>query len=135
MPKFVATDHSITVNGSAFSTAIQSVEVAFTADEIDSTGFGTAWRDRVAGLRSASVTLNFYQGFGASEVDATLWPLLGSNATVVVKPFSTTTAGTNPAYTAVCLVTQYSPFTSAVGDIATLSVTWPTVGTVTRGTA
>lgn len=135
MPKFVATDHSITVNGSAFSTAIQSVEVAVTTDELDTTGFGTAWRDRVAGLRSASITLNFFQDFGASQVDATLWPLVGSQATVVVKPFSTTTAGTNPAYTAVCLVTQYSPFTSAVGDIATLSVTWPTVGTVSRGTA
>jgi hypothetical protein len=135
MPKYVATDHTITVNGSAFSTAIQSAEVAFTADELDTTGFGTSWRDRVAGLRSASVTLNFFQDFGASQVDATLWPLLGSQATVVIKPFSTTTAGTNPAYTAVCLVTQYSPFTSAVGDIATLSVTWPTVGTVARGTA
>ena len=135
MPKFVATDHTITVNGSAFSTAVQSVELAFTADELDTTGFGTSWRDRVAGLRSASLTLNFFQDFGASQVDATLWPLLGSQATVVIKPFSTTTAGTNPAYTAVCLVTQYSPFTSAVGDIATLSVTWPTVGTVARGTA
>lgn len=135
MPKYVATDHTITVNGSAFSTAIQSVELAFTADELDTTGFGGSWRERVAGLRSGSVTLNFFQDFGASQVDATLYPLLGSNATVVIKPTSGTTTSTNPAYTAVCVVTQYSPFTSAVGDIATLSVTWPTTGTVSRATA
>jgi hypothetical protein len=74
------------------------------------------------------------QDFGASSVDATLYPLFGSNATVVIKPTSSAIGTTNPAYTAVCLVTQYSPFASSVGDIATLSVTWPTSGTVTRGT-
>jgi hypothetical protein len=41
---------------------------------------------------------------------------------------------TNPSYTANCLVTQYSPFASSVGDLATFSVTWPVTGTVTRGT-
>jgi len=35
----------------------------------------------------------------------------------------------------VCLVTAYQPFASSVGDIATLSVTWPTSGTVSRATA
>jgi hypothetical protein len=33
------------------------------------------------------------------------------------------------------LVSQYQPFASTVGDLATLSVTWPTSGTVTRATA
>jgi hypothetical protein len=33
------------------------------------------------------------------------------------------------------LVSQYQPFSASVGDIATLSVTWPTSGTVTRATA
>jgi hypothetical protein len=61
--------------------------------------------------------------------------LFGSQATVVVKPTGSATTSTNPAYTAVCTVTQYQPFASSVGDIATLSVTWPTTGTVTRGTA
>ena len=42
---------------------------------------------------------------------------------------------TNPSYTAVCLVNSYSPFASSVGDLATLSVSWPTSGTVVRATA
>lgn len=135
MPKYVATDHTITINGGSFSNQLQSVEVSVEADEQETTAFGSTWRERVGGLRTGSVTLNFFQGFGASEVDATLWPLLGSNATVVIKPTSGTTTATNPAYTAVCLVTQYQPFASSVGDIATLSVTWPTTGTVSRATA
>jgi hypothetical protein len=75
------------------------------------------------------------QDFGAGSVDATLNPLLGSIATVVIKPTSGTVTSTNPTYTMTALVTQYSPFASSVGDISTLSVTFPISGTVTRATA
>ena len=135
MAKYAATDHSITINGTSFSTALQSVELMVEAAELETTAFGGTFRERIAGLKTGSITLNFFQDFAASQVDATLWPLLGSNATVVVKPTSSTASATNPAFTAVCLVTQYTPFSSSVGDIATVSVTWPTTGTVSRATA
>lgn len=135
MAKYAATDHTITINGSAFSTALQSVELMVEAAELETTAFGGTFRERIAGLKTGSITLNFFQDFAASQVDATLFPLLGSNATVVVKPTSGTVSATNPAYSAVCLVTQYTPFSSSVGDIATVSVTWPTTGTVSRATA
>ena len=135
MAKFAATDYAITINGAAFSTNLNSVELAQEADDLETTAFGQGWRTRIGGLRNATVTLNFMQDFGAGSVDATLNPLLGSIATVVIKPTSGTATATNPSYTAECLVTQYSPFASSVGDIATLSVTWPVSGTVTRATA
>jgi hypothetical protein len=135
MAKFVATDHKITVNGTNFSDSLQSVDLTIQADEVDTTTFGGAWKTVTGGLRSGSLTLNFYQDFGAGSVDATLWPLLNTAATVIITPTSSTVSSTNPAYTAVCLVSQYQPFASTVGDLATLSVTWPTSGTVTRATA
>jgi hypothetical protein len=137
MPVYVATDHKITVNGTAFANVLQSVSLDLSLDEVETTAFGGLWRTRVAGLRSGSVTLNFYQDFAAGAVDAVLAPLFtaGSYATVVVNPTSSATSATNPAWTAICLVSQYQPFSSSVGDIATLSVTWPTSGTVTRATA
>jgi hypothetical protein len=137
MPIYAATDHKITVNGTAFSNVLQSVSLDLSLDEIETTAFGGGWRTRIAGLRSGSVTLNFFQDFAAGSVDAILAPLFtaGSYATVVVNPTSSATSATNPAWTAVCLVSQYQPFSSSVGDIATVSVTWPTSGTVTRATA
>lgn len=137
MPVYAATDHNITVNGTAFSNVLQSVSLDLSSDEIETTAFGQGWRTRIAGLKSGSVTLNFFQDFGAGSVDAVLAPLFtaGSYATVVVKPTSTATSSTNPAWTAVCLVSQYQPFAASVGDIATISVTWPTSGTVSRATA
>jgi hypothetical protein len=74
------------------------------------------------------------QDFAAGSVDATLNPLLGSIATVVIQSASGTVSATQPKYTATVLVAAYSPFASSVGDIATLSVTWPVSGTVVRGT-
>jgi predicted secreted protein len=135
MPKFAATDFNVLINGSNFSTSLNSVELTLSADDLETTAFGGEWRTRIAGLKSGSITLNFMQDFGAASVDATLYPIFGSNATVVIKPTSATVSSTNPAYTAVALVTAYSPYSSSVGDIATLSVTWPTTGTVTRATA
>jgi hypothetical protein len=45
-------------------------------------------------------------------------------------------SATNPSYSGVFLVSQYSPFASSVGDLATLSVSWNAAGTagITRGT-
>jgi hypothetical protein len=135
MAKFAATDYKISVAGTDFSTNLNSVELAQEADDLETTAFGQGWRTRIGGLYNATVTLNFMQDFGAGSVDAVLNPLLGSIATVIIQSASGTVTATQPKYTATCLVTQYSPFASSVGDIATLSVSWPVSGTVTRGTS
>lgn len=135
MAKFAATDYKVTVNGTNLSANLNSVELSIEADDLETTAFGGEWRTRIGGLKNGSVTLSFLQDFGAGAVDATLYPLFNTLATVVVTPTSGTVNSTNPSYTAVCLVNQYMPFASSVGDIATLSVTWPTSGTVTRATA
>ena len=137
MAVYAATDHKITINGTALSNVLQSVSLDVSADEIETTAFGSGYRTRIAGLKSGSVTLNFFQDFGAGAVDATISTLFnaGSYATVVITPTSSAVSATNPSWTAVCLVSQYQPFSASVGDIATLSVTWPTSGTVSRATA
>jgi hypothetical protein len=133
--KFVATDYVVTVGGTDLSSALNSVELSVETDDIETTTFGNGFRTRIGGLKQASITLNFLQDFGAGAVDATIFPLLGTLSTVVIKPTSSAVSATNPSYTSVCLVNAYSPFASSVGDIATLSVTWPVSGTVVRGTA
>jgi len=140
MAVYVATDHKITINGTNLSGSLQSVSIDVSADEVETTAFGSGFRTRLPGLKSGSVTLNFFQDFAATSVDTTLWGLFNASgtatyATVVVLPTSSAVSATNPSYTAVCVVTQYQPYSASVGDIATLSVTWPTTGTVTRGTA
>ena len=135
MAKFVATDYKVTINGTNLSSSLTSVDLSLSADEVDTTTFGGEWRTVVGGLKSGSITLNFNQDFGAGSVDATLFPLFNTAATVVITPTSATVSATNPSYTAIALVNSYQPFASSVGDLATLSITLPTSGTVSRATA
>jgi hypothetical protein len=136
MAKFVATDYAVTINGTDFSTSIAALTFDINAEEQETTSFGRTYRTRIGGLKDASVTMDFHQDFGAASIDVTLFPLLGSYATVVAKPTSGSVTATNPSYTGIFLVTEYQPYASSVGDLATLSVTWPTAGTagITRGT-
>jgi hypothetical protein len=136
MAIFVATDFSVSINGStALASYLTQVELKTSANDITTTSFGSTWVTRVAGLKEGSLTLQFNQDYATTTVDATLWPLLGSNATVVIKPTSTAVSASNPSYTCVALVTDLTPVSGNIGDLATFSVTWPTNGTVSRATA
>lgn len=134
MAKFVATDYKVTINGTDFSANLAQAELNVESNDVETTAFGTEWEAKTGGLKKGSVTLQFHQDFGASSIDQTLWPLLNTIATVVIQPTSSSVSATNPKYTATCLVNKYQPFASSVRDLATLSVSWPTTGTITRGT-
>lgn len=135
MAIFVATDFSVSINGStALASYLTQVELKLSANDVTTTAFGSTFVTRVAGLKEGTLTLAFNQDYAAATVDATLFPLLGSNATVVIKPTSSAVSSANPAYTAICLVTDLTPVSGQIGDLATFSVTWPTNGTVSRAT-
>jgi hypothetical protein len=136
VPKFVATDYRITINSVDFSSSLAAATLDISAAEQEVTAFGDTFVQRISGLKDASISLDFHQDFGAGSVDDTLFPLLGSQATVVITPTSGATAATNPTYTGVFLCTEYQPYASSVGDLATLSVSWPLAsGTIARGTS
>jgi hypothetical protein len=135
LAKFYAQDYKVTIGTTVLSTSIAAVTLDITTDEVETTAFGSSYRTRIGGLKDASVSLDFHQDFGAGSVDALLFPLMGSTVAVAIAPTSGTVTATNPEYRFDALVTQYQPFAGAVGDLATLSVTWPVSGEVVRGTA
>lgn len=135
MAIFVATDYKITLNAVNLTDHLVQVQTSLEAGEVETTTFGKTWRTRVGGLKTGSVTLQFNQDFAASNVDATIWPLLGGTTTIVVSPTSSAIGTANPSYSFPVLVNSYEPFNSNVGDLATVSITWPTAGEVTRAIA
>ncbi len=136
MAKTVVTSRYVSIGTADVSSALSGASLEITVEEVDKTSLGSAgWREVAAGLKSGSVTLNFQQDFGVGGVDALLYPLLGTEATVTIRSSSATVSATNPAYSAVILVSQYTPISGAVGDLATFDVTFPTVGAVSRATA
>jgi hypothetical protein len=135
LAKFFAQDYKITVGTAVLSTSIAAVTLDITADEIEVTSFGDSYRRRIGGLKDASVSLDFHQDFGAGAVDALLFPLMGQTVAIKIAPTSGTVTATNPEYRFDALVTQYQPFAGSIGDLASLSITWPVSSEVVRGTA
>ncbi|HEX6968961.1 MAG TPA: radical SAM protein [Micromonosporaceae bacterium] len=135
MATFAFTDASVVVNSVDLSDHVRQVTLNVSADELDDTAMGDTFRSRIGGLKDWSVTLEFNNDFAASEVDATLWPLLGTTTTITIKPTSGSVSATNPSYSGPVLVSQVNPLGGSVGDLATVSVTWQGAGTLTRATS
>jgi hypothetical protein len=132
MAALVLTNAYITINSVNLSDHIASVTLTTADDVIETTAFGSTARTRVAGLGDNSIALEFHQDYATSNVEATIYPLLGSTTTVVVKPNGSSTAATNPSYTFTALVSEWTPLNGAVGELATASVTWPISGDITK---
>ena len=135
MAKFAATDFDISIAGSPFSDSLAAVTLDVSREQLEITAFGDSARRYIGGLQDSSVTLSFHQDFGASSVDSTIWSNLGGTVAIVIKPTSGSVSATNPSYSFNALVVQSTPFASNVGDLATMDVTWPVDGAITRGTA
>ena len=132
MARLVLTNAYITINAVNLSDHIASVTLTTNDDVVETTAFGSTARTRVAGLGDNSVAIEFHQDYATSNVEATIYPLLGTATSVVVKPNGSTTASDNPSYTFSALVSEWTPLNGAVGELATASVTWPISGEVTK---
>ena len=135
MAKMVLTDAKVTINSINLSTWIASVTLTTDVAEVTTTAFGDTAVSRVGGLKDNSIQLEFHQDFATSAVEATIYSLIGSTTTIVVQPTSGAVSATNPSYTMTALISSWSPVAGAVGDLATVSVTWQISGAITKATA
>jgi hypothetical protein len=135
MARIVLTDVEVLVAGVNLSDHVASVTLSTSADAVETTAFGQDSRTRIGGLKDNSVTLEFHQDFAANEVEATIYPLIGTVPTINVRPTPAASAPDNPLYTFQALVTEWTPLNGAVGELSTASVTWPISGDITKTVA
>lgn len=136
MARIVLTNALVTVNAVDLSDLVASVTLNSSIDVVETTAFSsTAARTRIGGLADNSISLEFHQDYASGEVEATIYPLIGTVTTVTVKPVNAATSATNPLYTASALVSEWTPLNGAVGELATASVTWPVSGAIVKTTS
>ena len=140
MARIVLTDASVVINGINLSEFITSVAISTSEDVVETTGMGSGGaRTRVAGLADNSVTFEFNQDFATSGPEVTInavgSSLVGTNTTVVVKPTSAAVSASNPSYSFSAVCAEWQPLSAAVGELATISATWPISGTITKAVA
>ena len=135
MAVLVLTDAVISVNSVALSDRANSVSLNYEIDSVESTAFGSTGHKFVGGLQNNSLDIEFQQDFAASNVEATIYPLVGTTTTVTIKATSAATSATNPIYTLTgCFLAAHTPVAASVGEMAMTSLSF-TGGVLTKANA
>ena len=136
MAAFAMTDCAVLINAVDRSAFIKTVSLHVEANELDATNFASAgWMVPIAGLKSGTVGITFNQDVVAAAIDAIMWPLMFTVVTFEVRATNAVVGVSNPKYTGSFLVKEWTPLDGSVGDLAQLSVSYPSSGVVTRATA
>lgn len=136
MAKFVLTAGYVALNSTDLSSYCSSIQAQFEAESKDTTTFGSnGWHEELSGIKSGSLALQFKQDVAAAALDAIMWPLAFTVVTFEIRAVNTTVTTSNPKYTGSVNIRQWNPISGGVGDVAEVSVTFPTTGAVSRATA
>jgi hypothetical protein len=134
MAQIVLTNASILVNAIDLSNRANSVTVTYEIDSVESTAFGSSGHTFVGGLQNITIDVEFMQDFAAANVEATIFPLVGTQTTVAIKSTTAATSATNPLYTiSSTFLAAHTPVAAAVGELAMTSLSF-TGGTLVKTT-
>lgn len=128
-------DCSVTVNSVDLSNKVRSVVLTYEVEAVDATVMGGN-RVSIGGIQNNQVEITFGQDFAAANVEATVYPLVGTTTTIVVKPTSAAVSATNPSYTLTgAYLANHTPINAGeVGALGETSLTFQG-GTLTKATS
>jgi hypothetical protein len=131
----VLTDAYISINSNVLSDHGNKVEIPVKVEDKDATTFGQTWHVRRGGLKDGNLNIDFVQDYVAANLDEIMWGILGTVVAFEIRPTSGARSTSNAAYTGNILIDQWTPIIGKVGDLVTVSVGFPTSGTVLRQTS
>ena len=134
MAQIVLKDASISIAGVELADRSNNVEVNYEIESVEVTSFGGN-RSFVGGLQNNTCTVELMQDFAATETEATIFPLVGTQLTLIFKPTSDAVGADNPSYTiSGAYLASHTPIAAAVGELAMTSLTF-TGGTLVKATS
>ena len=135
MAVLALTNAYISINSVVLSDHGNNVSVNYEVDSVEVTAFGDSGHKFAGGLQNNSCEITLMQDFATSNVEATIYPLVGTTTTVIIKPNGSTTSATNPSYTLTgTFLAAHTPVAAGVGELATTSLTF-TGGTIAKAVA
>ncbi len=131
----VLTNALITINSVDLSTKGNSVTLNYEVDSVEVTAFGMSGHQFTGGLQNLSVEIALMQDFAASLTEATIFPLVGTTTTLVIRADSGAVSATNPTYTVSnAFLAAHTPVAGATGELMMTTLTF-TGGTLAKTTA
>ena len=135
MAKQVLTNVAVTYGtaNTDISAYVTSITLSSSAAEVATTSMGSSAVTRIQGLIDNSITMELQQDYPTIEklfFDAFT---AGTAVPMTVKPNGTAAASsTNPQYAFSVLPTAHEMVKGAIGDLATMSITFPISGVITK---
>lgn len=128
-------DVQVGINSVNLSDRANAVTLTYEIEQQDATTMGGN-RSFVGGIQNNTLEVTLYQDFDSNEVEATIFPLVGTQTTVTVQPTSGANATTNPLYTLTdCFLASHTPIAASdVGATSPITLTF-TGGTLTKATS
>ena len=123
------------VAGTDLSDDVESVTLNFGSEMLDETAMGDTTRINKGGLLNWSVDLNFHQDYAASQVEATLFALVGTTTCFELRPSNTCSTTINPSYTGIGVLESYQPMGGSVGTLLDAPATIQSAGSLSRSIA
>ncbi len=135
-PSTLLRDAHVVINGASdISQYVKDVKLPFAAAMLDDTAMGDTTKSSQAGLKEWSVTLNAFQSFIAANLDAILFPLVGVEIAVLIRPTSAAKGVDNPEFTGTGILQGYDPVSGTVGQLAMTAITIQARGPLARAVA
>jgi len=125
---------TVTINSVDLSDQCTAATITYTVEALENTAFGSTARTYTSGLANNSVTVTLYQSYAGSETEASIYSLVGTTTTIVLKPASGAVSSTNPSYTLTgAYLESHTPINASLGELSTIDLTF-TGGTLAKAT-
>lgn len=126
---------SVTINSVDLTDQCTSAVINYVSEQLENTTFSNTSRSFTAGLYSNSVTVTLYQSYAATETEASIYSLVGTTTTLVLKPSSAAVGATNPSYTLTgAFLSAHTPINASLGELSTIDLTF-SGGVLTKAVA
>jgi len=126
---------SVTINSVDLSDQCTAATITYTVEALENTAFGSTARTYTSGLANNSVTVTLYQSYAGSETEASIYSLVGTTTTLLLKPASGAVSATNPSYTLTgAYLESHTPINASLGELSTIDLTF-TGGTLAKATS
>jgi hypothetical protein len=123
MATYIFKKGHLTFGGQDLSDHVRSMTLDTGIESQDKTAMGANTRQSKGGLKTASLSIEFFQDFASNELDAVIAGLTDNEVAFTIKADSGSTSATNPKWSGTGLITSYNPIAGSVGDMAVASVT------------
>jgi len=108
---------ALTINSVNLTDQASAATITYTVEALESTALSSSSRSYVGGLQNNEISVTLYHSYAASSTEASIYALLGTTTSVVVKADSGAVSATNPSYTCSGYLEGSQPIQGSVGDV------------------